>query len=77
MEQLIISDDHKSVIYKGTTSYFKEVAKVKKNTCRYCWLDRAGEDVCRLVPCTAVTNISGKDGVYTIQEMPTIKSKIR
>lgn len=72
MEQLKISDDHQTIIYEGTTLYFKEVAVVTKNTCRHCWLDRAGLDICKLAPCTAETNLSGKEGVYTIQELPTV-----
>jgi hypothetical protein len=74
MEQLIISDDQNTVTYGGITATFKPVNKVTKNTCRHCWFDRF-PGVCSTNICSSSLRKDGREGVFTVQEMPVIKSK--
>lgn len=74
MEQLIISDDQNTVTYMGCTATFKPIGKVTKNSCRHCWFDRF-PGACSTEICSSSFRKDGREGVFTVQEMPVIKSK--
>lgn len=75
--ELVISDDQNTVTYMGCTATFKPISKVTKNSCRHCWFDRfpGFPGACSPDICSASLRKDGREGVFTIQEMPAVKSK--
>lgn len=73
-KKIVISDDQNTVSYDGITATFKPVNKVTKNTCRHCWFDRF-PGACSTFICSSTLRKDGREGVFTVQEMPVIKSK--
>ena len=73
-KKIVVSDDQNTVSYGGITATFKPVNKVTKNTCRHCWFDRF-PGACSTFICSSSLRKDGREGVFTVQEMPVIKSK--
>ncbi len=69
IKELVISDDQNTVSYGGITATFKPVNKVTKNTCRHCWFDRF-PGACSTNICSSSLRKDGREGVFTVQEMP-------
>lgn len=74
IKELVISDDQNTVSYGGITATFKPIGKVTKNSCRHCWFDRF-PGACSTNICSSSLRKDGREGVFTVQEMPVIKSK--
>jgi len=68
-----VSSDQNRIYHKGILLTFFETKGVekRKKDCRKCWMYRF---TCSGVPCTPDSRKDGKNGIFSIRQMPKINN---
>jgi len=64
-----VSPDQNKIYYKGALLTFFETKSVRE--CRKCWMYRF---TCEGVPCISDERKDGKNGIFSIRQMPNINN---
>jgi len=68
--KILISPDQLTVTSEQGTFNFFEIKTKESYICKKCWFLRAPIEICDQIPCSCNYRKDGKNGYFSIHEMP-------